>query len=116
MVIVGNHPDYARFFSPTPTSWSRVSSGWPPLTLSCQGKLNLISPIALTLWVCPSLEEEHAQVSRELDQLPRQADMESRLQGLNRQLDDLRDEIRKVEAVCVCQCDWYWTSLMSAAF
>ena len=49
---------------------------------------------------CPlisgSVKEEHEQVSRELDRLPRQADMEARLRELNRQLDDLRDEIRKV--------------------
>ena len=51
-----------------------------------------------------SLEEEHAQVSRELDQLPRQSDVEARLQDLNRQLDDLRDEIRKVETVSVSVC------------
>jgi septal ring factor EnvC (AmiA/AmiB activator) len=43
-----------------------------------------------------SVKEEHEQVSRELDRLPRQADMEARLRELNRQLDDLRDEIRKV--------------------
>lgn len=49
--------------------------------------------------MCNSLEEEHGQVSRELDRLPRQADVDARLQDLNRQLDDLRDEIRKVDTM-----------------
>lgn len=35
-------------------------------------------------------------MSREIDRLPHQADVDARLQDLNRQLDDLRDEIRKV--------------------
>ena len=48
-----------------------------------------------TLSSC-SVEEEHGQVSRELDRLPRQADMEARVANLNRQLEELRDEIRKV--------------------
>lgn len=43
-------------------------------------------------------------MSRELDQLPHQSDVEARLQDLNRQLDDLRDEIRKVETVSVSVC------------
>ena len=38
-------------------------------------------------------------MSRELDRLPCQADVEATLAGLNQQLDDLRDEIRKVCAV-----------------
>ena len=42
------------------------------------------------------MEEEHGQVSRELDRLPRQADVEAKVANLNRQLEELRDEIRKV--------------------
>jgi chromosome segregation ATPase len=41
------------------------------------------------------VEEEHGQVSRELERLPRQADLEARVATLNHQLDELRDEIRK---------------------
>ena len=51
-----------------------------------------------------SVEEEHEQVSRELDRLPRQADMEARVANLNRQLEDLRDEIRKVCLLPVSGC------------
>lgn len=57
-----------------------------------------------------SVEEEHAQVSRELDRLPHQADMEARLADLNQQVEDLRDEIRKVCYTC-CQLSQYWTCL-----
>ena len=43
-----------------------------------------------------SVEEEHGLVKRELERQPRQADMEARVAELQRHLEDLRDEIRKV--------------------
>ena len=66
-----------------------------------------------------SLEEEHSQVNRELDRLPRQADVEARLQDLNRQLDDLRDEIRKVctrQYTRTCVSCAMWVVLDSTAY